>query len=345
MPVKPYESLLPIYQANQTIKSRIFNRKFVEKVRVNNGPVQFVLNPDSLLESLQVKAAKKSGGDKGKPLKRNESEKISDISEEDWKDRKKFAGLFPKIRVYSNNDVYEHKYLDPSSGPNYRELPKCIYLTYMDFDESHNLHVRHFYYEHTDPIHYGDEVEFLIDEMTKAVMSDLYAAEDQFVGEDNQEEQEISLPPPLDTLMSGLRNTREVNFDKMRFREKCYVAFVVKAPNWRFHSNKTGESSVQFVVYDETETSFSDNTSFFDAKNFNVDLSGGGSGTFLPGFYMINHYLGADGEPADETNIGKFKFDIFMLVKFGIPGWGDSEKTIVIDPTGNNGGPPGGGND
>lgn len=267
-------------------------------------------------------------------VNRIENAKASELLDSDGvmqlENLKEKRGKPPFFKIYSSNDIYTKKHQENDSSkpvdPKFRENPKAIYLFCLFFNDDGEMDIRQFYYSQVKEIEYGQEVEELIDNMTASIL-------DVFDGKSER-------------LMHGLKNTRQINFENIIFWEKCFVAFVVIEKNWRLHLKESGRAAIQFVIWDEAETDeqpYDDNYCFFDAKNFNVDTSGQGIGDYVPGVYMINHYLDENLHEPSVKNPQNFRFDIFLTVKFAVNGLGDIEKTIVIDPTGKNGGPPAGG--
>lgn len=230
-------------------------------------------------------------------------------------DKEDGSCILPYMKVYSEFDVYEKRL---STHPEYCEIPDCVYLIYISMHQEHSLEVRHYYYRSEREIMPGKQIKDIIDLMTLSIVEAKF--------ED------------IEPVLENMINTRQVNFENIHFSNKCYVALVVDDPNLRFHSNYRNQAAIKFLTLNDDGLVYQDNDSFFDAENFNVDVSFTDAGYYISGFYMINHCVTKNPEVAKE-----YKFDIFLDMLFTIGGAGSAEKTIVIDPTSKNGGPPPGG--
>ncbi|MEO1046111.1 MAG: hypothetical protein AAFX04_11780 [Pseudomonadota bacterium] len=214
----------------------------------------------------------------------------------------------PRCRSYAAEDIYESI---EKPGDNH---PKVLFLYYIYMDEFNNMIVRHFIFDEGRPIAPGYDLDKCIDFTVISAENAIFH--------------------PDDPLLDGVFASREVNFENIVFKEKCYVALVLGNPNWRFHSELNGKSAIKFVYEDELGNFYGPNNHFRDGKDILVDLSQHGAGDYRSGFCMINHIVDGPGP------ISKFKFDIFVNILFGVGGKGSAEKTIIIDPTGENQGPP-----
>jgi len=212
--------------------------------------------------------------------------------------------------AYDTRSIYEPH---PNPSP---ENPDILYLYYIDMDCDGFLRVMHLSYEPGRPIVPGADVEAAIDYTAMTAMR-LVKSPDAI------KEEHVYLH-------------RSINFENLLYDRKCYIAFVLGRKAWRFHTDRLGRAAIRFVYKVEgASTPIGPNEYFYDGMDMGVDVSYFGGGERRAGFYMTNH---VDGSGPLQSR--RFKFDIFVDVLFAVRGVGSAEKTIVIDPTGENQGPP-----
>lgn len=142
--------------------------------------------------------------------------------------------------LYSKFDIYQRRLRSKLGDPdydetheNYKTIPDEIYLIYISLDADKKLEVRQFRYVHHEPLAYGKIVQDKISEMARSVLA------------------QFSDHPPV--LMAGMENTDDVNFQNLKFRKPCYLAFILNedSKDWRFHNSQSNQYALQFIVRSE----------------------------------------------------------------------------------------------
>lgn len=189
--------------------------------------------------------------------------------------------------------------------------PKAVYLIYLEFDSHGQLIVRQ-------------------------VNADLGRARDP-----------SAIEQTLFNLAAG-GTAHATNFEKMEWDQSTYLTFVINGknnPNWRFYwrDDDRRHNPIRFFRRKDsiprTGRIYQDNNSFFEGRVFELD---DGNGNKHHAFRCINFVCDEQG-PLRQRQVLHYCFQIYLEAPFRLPGGGqNSEKriTMLIDPDGQNQGPP-----
>jgi hypothetical protein len=143
------------------------------------------------------------------------------------------------------------------------------------------------------------------------------------------------------------------NFQLIRFEQASFFTIVVDQPGWTFYYPDPNNPEPQYegthdpIVFTEQKTFIDEsgatlswpvvrNRSFYDLKS--IDKTIGGEPR--KGIRCINFFTkSADGDPIVAGDILNYTFNIFLRAPFSATV--NQKVTIIIDPDGQNQGPPG----
>lgn len=117
-----------------------------------------------------------------------------------------------------------------------------------------------------------------------------------------------------------------------KWRVRNYFVLLMDDPNWRLC--KSAADATPALAFDIAKGSTPNHT-FFDGKDIDVDVTGGG--VMRSAFYMVNHLrYDAAGSPIPGNGQQDFVFNVYYKVSLV----GGGTTTMIDDPTGTNLGPP-----
>ncbi len=226
---------------------------------------------------------------------------------------------------YAEEGVYTEK----RHLPKFDKLPSDISLFYISLDDKNRLAVDHYTYRSENPIEYKN-VELTIRDIVISIRNVTQGKEQLFIERLEQE--------PYN------------NFENIFWTSPSYVAFVIDEESWSLEIQEDSQEALRYVVEEKrfgTTSKYSENYSFFDGHNFPLKASlDGRPANSVPAFFMINHYKKDEhGNPISEEEDQKlYRFEIYLRVDFARRSHARaSRKTVILDPTSGNGGPPAGG--
>jgi hypothetical protein len=219
--------------------------------------------------------------------------------------------IINKMVTVDNHEVYDKRYKDPVNFPLYTKIPCCIYFYYIAFTADGCPDIRHYTHDNGTAGIEPFEIRSFIMSLARNARR--------------------KGPSPE---MDG-RDFRDITWVR-----KSYVVVFMDSPYWTLFKRTNGKGGVVF----NTLRGSTDNHSFFDGDDLQIDMSPAQDGTtdMRSAIYFINHLtkddIGTDltydanGQPATED----FVFDVFFDVK----GESGGSTCFVIDPDGTNMGPP-----
>lgn len=214
--------------------------------------------------------------------------------------------LFIESQVTAtNHSIYDKKLRN--NVANYRKVPHCIYFYYWKFKGTVPEVTRYDYDNGVTPIPYN-----LVEGHIERLARNARAGGNQ--------------PDPAAV-------------QDAPWRRKSYIVMVMDDPKWKF--TRYGPNDEAALAFNPSKGS-TDNHSFFDASDMNVDIKDDGS-EYLSAVYFVNHMkkndqgddlmYQADGVTGDSQ---KFVYTLFYDVTHG----NGSVQQHSHDPDGTNLGPP-----
>jgi hypothetical protein len=215
---------------------------------------------------------------------------------------------FSKPTGYGDS-IQDKKATDPGYDP-----PEYLYLIYISFDDKHNLIVRQ-----------------LVDEI-KSTPADLELKLSQLelkLFQDAQKEQ----------------NIEDTDFRNMVWDYPCYITFAVDCEDWRFFwGDKNQYDPIVFLPEKDIQSSgpnpYDENHSFYDAVRTTIEYP---PGVKHDAFRFINYLRDANGPLQTPQDVCRYCFEVYLEAPFARPLRPVDRVTILIDPDGQNQGPPDGG--
>ncbi|HYI47886.1 MAG TPA: hypothetical protein VEX35_05410 [Allosphingosinicella sp.] len=216
--------------------------------------------------------------------------------------------------IGTNSDIYDKRLMAASPWGPFRYVPYSLYFYYVRLDRDSRLRVDHYFYVDGPPEH-PEEWKPIPPDRVAAIVAGL-AANARAGG---------SNPPP-----SG------ANFQDIVWTRKSHLAILIDEEGWALQRRADGGTAIAF----NRRKGSTPNHSFFDARDLEVEISGGSGGTGRrSAIALINHMKrNSDGEDLLEGEAQPFVFDVYVDVRYsGSPG---SAMTVILDPDGTNMGPP-----
>ncbi|HST35082.1 MAG TPA: hypothetical protein VLK25_00420 [Allosphingosinicella sp.] len=227
----------------------------------------------------------------------------------------------------------------------YYDVPHSVYFYYVRVNTNGQLEVTHYFYPYVAP---GDDPadhsKWNPIPHDRAVLEGIITALAQNARPIRRprpgEQARVRYPP-----ISGYR------FENMEWEYKSYIVFFIDEVNWKFHKPPNTDPVV-FITTGKDGKIGCPNWSFFDALDFDITMPIGDSVNTdeRSAIAFINHMkaddLGRDvGEDASgnpipgprPTERQLFQFQMYLDVYFTN---GTSKMTVILDPDGNNLGPP-----
>ncbi len=139
-------------------------------------------------------------------------------------------------------------------------------------------------------------------------------------------------------------NSHKTNFEDMVWRGPCWITMVIDNPGWEFYSeNFHNHDPMIFRKSKEVienghpvPKEFHENWSFYDALKFVLDGGSGGRSAVR----CINYFkFDQDGNDIGTGQSRNYCFELYLQVPFYTRGR-TQKVTILIDPDGQNQGPP-----
>lgn len=208
-----------------------------------------------------------------------------------------------KAQVTADNQtIYTEKLL--VGAPNFTKVPHSIYYYHIKFVRDGVLGIKWYYHDNGDtPILYTKMRDYITP-----------LAKNGHAGGQS--------PAPIGR---GL--------DNMEWHRKSYLVFLMDNKNWRFVKFEDGEVAIACV----SGPGHTDNNTFFDADDIEIDVSEDGTGEFRSAVFFINHMKkNAQGDDLTASDSQPFKFTMAFRI---IDDTGDTAPAW-IDPDGTNLGPP-----
>lgn len=214
----------------------------------------------------------------------------------------------------TNSDIYDKRLTAAYPWEPFKYVPYSLYFYYVRLDGNGRLRVDHYFYVDGPP---EDPVEWkpIPPERVAAIVVELAA--NARAGGAN--------PPP-----SGS------NFQDIVWTRKSHLAILIDEEGWALQRRADGGTAIAF----NTRKGGTPNHSFFDARDLEVGIPDGSGGTDTrSAIALINHMKrNADGDDLLAGEAQSFMFDVYVELSYS--GAAASAVTIIIDPDGNNMGPP-----
>jgi hypothetical protein len=223
----------------------------------------------------------------------------------------------------TNHNIYEQRLGDPNF-PEFAGLPRCIFFYYVRVNASGKLEVGHYFYHNGgkrcdpktwSPIpHDKGTLEAIVQKLAKNGRR--------------------SIPKLRHPPVEGK------NFSHIVWDRKSYVVIFMDEFNWKLHKSSNDQPGVVFITDKERDVAATQNHSFFDALDLDIEMR-----TFMSlkkdtrsAIAFINHMKGDDkGNDIGDGVSQLFRFKIFLDVMFEDD---TAAMTVILDPDGNNLGPP-----
>jgi len=200
--------------------------------------------------------------------------------------------------------------------------PRCVYFYYVRFDSDGALRVDH-YFHPNGPLDDPSQWQAIGEGEIEGIVTKLALNGRSVVPND---------PPKLP----------DHNFENIVWNRISYIAIFADEANWKLHKRPGKVAPYQGAVVFNPVKGSELNSSFFDAKDFEIDMpTRRGGSDKRTAIYFINHMTI---ENNDGTSIGsepgesKYIFDVYFDVAFADPTM--QTATIILDPGGTNQGPP-----
>lgn len=221
----------------------------------------------------------------------------------------------------TNHNIHETKL----GSPGFTDVPRCMFFYYVRVNTDGTLEVSHYFYPNGDPedSRTWKPIDHDRDALTTLVRN---LARNARPG----------APQPKNPPQIGK------NFEDIAWDRKSYIAIFFDEHNWKFHkfsSGGTEDPAVVFITEKKNGKTGTANHSFFDAMDLDINMSlfDYEPADVRSAIAFINHMKGDE----DGNDIGAeqqfFQFKMFLDVNFAS---GAKALTVIIDPDGNNLGPP-----
>lgn len=219
-----------------------------------------------------------------------------------------------------NHDVYERRLAD--GVPGFTAVPHCMHFYYMRIDRNGKLRVAHYTYVDGDP---NDPTTWQPIEYSQARLQPLVESLAR-----NARPNVAKNPPP----------DAQENFQNIGWKRKSYIAIFLDEAHWKFHKYPAQDSAVVFITEPKNGKIGTENHSFFDAMDLEIDMpiNGGPATDKRSAILFVNHMKGDDQGNDLGAREELFQFKMFVDASFasgqGVP------MTVIFDPDGTNMGPP-----
>ena len=261
-------------------------------------------------------------------------EKMAEELAESQSDRKAEA-YDPKRSIYR-----------PMRGEDgYKDPPHSVYFYYIRVNWDGRLEVDHYFYPHVEPGgDPGEPGDWKPIPHTDKALRDIITtlAKNARPG-----------PRPRPGQQRRVRNPPKgrSRFENIEWEHKSYIVFFVDEVNWKFCKPPNADPVV-FITEGKRRKFGKPNWSFFDAMEFDIQMpiDGTSDTDTRTAIAFINHMkaddhgrdIGRDaqGKPLPGTypkETQLFQFQMYLEVLFSD---GSSGMTVILDPDGNNLGPP-----
>lgn len=229
----------------------------------------------------------------------------------------------------TNNDIYQPRLDAPEPGGTeptdwppapFTYRPRCMYFYYVRFDRDGALRVDHYFYPHGGPLDDPSQWQPIRDDEIEGIVAKLAL---------NGRPTTPKNPPKLP----------DHNFENVVWDRISYIAIFVDEANWKLHK-LPGKITPQGAIAFNPLKGSRPNSSFFDAKDFEIDMpTSRGGGDKRSAICFINHMTieHIDGSIGSELGESDYIFDVYFDVAFADP----TVRTaaIILDPGGTNMGP------
>jgi hypothetical protein len=228
--------------------------------------------------------------------------------------RKSTARLIDNIIKAAVNDDGNHDVYDVKlNSPQYDVVPWVIYFYYIAFENNGQPVIKHYFH--------NEKKEIPLEEIEDKIKSLALRA--------------IDNDPTLRLIGKS--------FHEIVWKHKSYIALFMDSAYWKI-LKRDSDATKSAVVFN-TKKGGAPNNSFFDAKDFTVDIGTDGISELRSAVYFINHMkksefgddIGYDQNGADVPQEEKYSFDIYFDVRREENG---PSTVFIIDPDGTNMGPP-----
>jgi hypothetical protein len=225
------------------------------------------------------------------------------------------------------------------------DVPHSVYFYYIRVNTDGRLEVSHYFYPNVDPgDDPGDPAKWKPIPHTDAALREIITK----LAINARPIKKATPTAPLrvrDPAISGER------FENIQWEHKAYIAFFIDEVNWKFHEPPKTDAVV-FITQGKDGQRGESNWSFFDAMNLDIEMPKNHSTEtdLRSAIAFINHMkaddaardIGRDalGNPLPgprPTETQLFQFQMYLDVYFAN---GASKMTVILDPDGNNLGPP-----
>lgn len=221
---------------------------------------------------------------------------------------------------WPNHDVYEQRLA--AGKPGFTDVPHCLFFYYMRIDRDGRLRVTHYTYVDGDP---DVPTTWRPIPYSKAGLTTLVTT------------------LARNARPSGLKNPRpdaQENFQNIVWKRKSYIAIFLDEAHWKFHKFPAEDSAVVFFTERKNGKTGTQNHSFFDAMDLDIDMPiGAGPATDQrSAVVFVNHMKGDDQGNDLGARSEFFQFKMFLDASFA--SGGGVPMTVIFDPDGTNMGPP-----
>lgn len=225
----------------------------------------------------------------------------------------------------------------------YKDVPHSVYFYYLRVNRNGRLEVSHYFYPKVDPKVPGKwlPIEHTKEELEKIIK--MLAENARPIKKPKEEGEQKRVRNPA--------KDRYRFFKGIEWKHKSYVVFFLDELNWKFHKPPKSDPVV-FITEEKDGKKGRPNWSFFDAMDFEIDMPVTGSEKTdkRSALAFINHMKASDaGRDVGRDSKGKplpgpwptetqpFQFQMYLEAYFAD---GLSKMTVILDPDGNNMGPP-----
>ena len=220
----------------------------------------------------------------------------------------------------TNHGIGEGRLGDPNY-PAFQAVPCSMYFYYVRLNSNGKLYVTHHFYPGGDPSDPTNPGPWSPIPRDRQGLTDLV--------------RELAIGARLGTLPI-IGN----DFQNVEWHRKSYVAVFVDEVNWKLHRLTSGDPSIVFITEPKDGRTGTDNHSFFDAMDLDIEMpiAGTGATDIRSAVVFINH-MKVD-EAGNDLQLGDtqfYQFKMFFDVAFAS---GAAGMTVIFDPGGTNEGPP-----
>jgi hypothetical protein len=195
--------------------------------------------------------------------------------------------------------------IEKAGKPGYETPPNALYLVYLGFDADGNLIVRQL--------------------LNRQIQGSLTAAEEELL-----------------KYAIANQNIESTNFERMAWNFPCYITFVVDKDDWKFYQRtREHHDPLKFLEIKDLESGpsqpYDQNKSFYDGKIITVKRPDGKKRNAVR---CVNYLRNENGDLLQPGETRDYCFEIYLEAPFAVPQTPVRHITILIDPDGQNQGPP-----